>query len=150
MRYCSYMYSDKNINTHGTKNRFIVHLPPLHNVRKLMLSVYWSQGLRPVCQSFAESKIHYNIKHLTSKTQILISVIQSTLVIEGVISIHLWELTVSALSMRRARWRLRSPRRSQVRSASAINCAGRLAIYREWRSPEDQLTEINNGWRNHY
>ena len=25
----------------------------------------------------------------------------------------------------------------QVRSASAINRAGRLVIYREWRSPED-------------
>ena len=34
--------------------------------------------------------------------------------------------------MRRARLRLRSPRRSQVRSASAINRAGRLVIYHEW------------------
>ena len=41
--------------------------------------------------------------------------------------------------MRRARARahLRSPTRSQVRSASAINRAGRLVIYHEWRSPEE-------------
>ena len=43
----------------------------------------------------------------------------------------------TVLSMRRARSRLRSPTRSQVRSASAINRAGRLVIYREWRSPEE-------------
>ena len=43
----------------------------------------------------------------------------------------------TALSMRRAQSRLRSPTRSQVRSASAINRAGRLVIYHEWRSPED-------------
>ena len=39
----------------------------------------------------------------------------------------------SALSMRRARSRLRSPTCSQVRSAST----GRLVIYHEWYSPEN-------------
>ena len=43
----------------------------------------------------------------------------------------------AALSMRQAQLRLRSPTRSRVCSASAINCTGRLVIYHEWRSPED-------------
>ena len=72
-----------------------------------------------------------------------VNVICRSLRLRRITLIEIWIILdiIPVLSMRRAWSRLRSPTRSQVRSASAINRAGRLVIYHEWRSPKTNFLQ---------